>query len=469
MKPKKNRIRTTKNLLPNILAALATSFVVLSLGAAFGIMSGRGVFIGIISSALIPIVASFLSGSRIQCSGPTGPVTVITAGLVGVAASSGLPDSFINFTLLLSAVFVFLFGVFRLGNWIKFIPNVVISGFMTGIGFIIALSQFQILQTTWQQTPAIFTTTAIVVVLATVCMFVFPRLVKKYLPPKAQFLSGTLLTIITITGLSHLLDLDLPTVSLNIEQNIGSIAQFIQPIWSTNFLTTKTLWLAIFWALQLAFVMSLDTLMTSVVMDRMTGDTTKRNQELFCQSVSTGLISFIGGIPGSQATVRSVLILKEGATGRIASFLVGVFVLLQLFFFQGLLERIPKAVFIGVVLKIAYDIVDWKPLQLYWREIFSSQSPIKIFPLDEGELKGEQLRKNLKNFASRHNQDKIYVTNREIFFILGTAILTLISNLIIAVVAFTVLYQLGNHSIWKQNPIRDLQPTTETEGFEDED
>lgn len=447
---KKKSPSIVNTLLQNTLAALATSFVVLSLGAAFGIMSGRGVLIGILSSAIIPIVASFLSGSKIQCSGPTGPVTVITAGLVVAATSNGLSDGFINFTLLLSAILVFLFGIFRLGNWIRFIPKVIISGFMTGIGLIIAFSQFQVLQDFYQTQPTLFLSKISIVILSTICMFVFPILVKKHFPPKAQFFSGTLLTIIFITALTHLIGLDIPRISLRVEQNISSINDLIQPMWPTETLNINTISFALFWAIQLAFVMSLDTLMTSVVMDQMTGHKTKRNQELFCQSASTGLISLIGGIPGSQATVRSVLIYKEGATGRIASFLVGIFVLLHLLFFQGLINLIPTAVFIGVVIKIAYDIIDWKPLRLYAKEIFSDQSPL------------------IENHLSRHDEAKIYVTNREVVFILGTAIVTVTSNLIIAVIIFTAGYHLSNRYLWPNNPIRDLKPVTETEGFEDE-
>jgi SulP family sulfate permease len=249
-----------------------------------------------------------------------------------------------------------------------------------------------------------------------------------------------------------MLSLPIPTIDLGLSGgNIFSSKIFSFAIWDHSFASYEALKTALIWSLQLAFVMSLDTLMTSVVMDQKTGHTTAKNQELLCQSISTSCMAFIGGIPGAQATVRSVLIFKEGAHSRWSSFFLGIFVLLQLFFFRDLIELVPTAVFIGIVLKIAYDIADWTPIRLYVNEIFSRHSPL------------------LKKFTARHDEIKIYVTNREIAIIILTAGLTVVSNLFIAVATMTSLYYLGNKYFWPNNPIRDLQPQTETEGFIDED
>ena len=136
--------RNVKAELPqNILAALTVSFAAISLGAAFGLQSGRdnGIVIGILSAGLIAFVTSLLGGTRIQCSGPTAPMTTVTMA-VWAAATGAMaaqltsvgytPDHFMTVVLLLTAALLLIMAVFRLGKYITLVPAVVISGFMNG-------------------------------------------------------------------------------------------------------------------------------------------------------------------------------------------------------------------------------------------------------------------------------------------------------------------------------------------------
>ena len=141
--------RNVREELPqNILAALTVSFAAISLGAAFGLQSGRdnGIVIGILSAGLIAFVTSLLGGTRIQCSGPTAPMTTVTmtvwAAATGVLASqlataSYTADHFMTVVLLLTSALLMLMAVFRLGKYITLVPAVVISGFMNGIAILI--------------------------------------------------------------------------------------------------------------------------------------------------------------------------------------------------------------------------------------------------------------------------------------------------------------------------------------------
>merc|ERR1712113_1137216 len=89
---------------------------------------------------------------------------------------------------------------------------------------------------------------------------------------------------------------------------------------------------------------------------------TRQNQELCAQGVANGFVAFFGGIPGAQATIRSVLILNEGARTRVAGTMVGVFAILEMVALQNLVGKIPQAVFSGVLLKVGYDVFDYAPL-----------------------------------------------------------------------------------------------------------
>jgi SulP family sulfate permease len=130
--------------LQQLLPGLTVSFVAISLGAAFGVLSGRGALAGILSAGIIALITAAFGGTRIQCSGPTAPMTAVTVLLV-TAVGSGLlldhpdtdPDRFINLVLLLTGLTLIVVSLFRLGRFIRLIPKLVISGFMNGIAVLI--------------------------------------------------------------------------------------------------------------------------------------------------------------------------------------------------------------------------------------------------------------------------------------------------------------------------------------------
>ena len=179
----------------------------------------------------------------------------------------------------------------------------------------------------------------------------------------------------------------------------------------------------------------------------MSGEKTKQNKELFAQGLANGAISFVGGIPGAQATIRSVLMLKENASLRLSGIMVGVFILLEMILFQDLINMIPKAVFVGVLIKVGYDVFDFKPLRLYAKGVAKKRAMM------------------FKRFFSRHDDESIFVTNRELLMILGSAIITVTFDLNIAVASFTFIFYLHNKVFNRKNPMRDLVPEIETDAF----
>ena len=134
----------------NVIVGLAVSFVALSLGAALGILSGRGAAAGMVSAGIISLIVGVFGGTRVQCSGPTAPMSVVAAAVVGMAYDR-LPgivpgadaEHFINLTLLLTAGLLLMMGVLRLGRYITLVPNVVVSGFMNGIALLVWASQLR--------------------------------------------------------------------------------------------------------------------------------------------------------------------------------------------------------------------------------------------------------------------------------------------------------------------------------------
>ena len=137
-----------RNLIHNAVVGLAVSFVALSLGAAFGILSGRGAFAGMLSAGVIAVITSMLGGTRVQCSGPTAPMSVVAAVVISVAydkLSSQLPsvnpEHFVNAVFLMSGFLLVIMAILRIGRFITVVPNVVVSGFMNGIAVLIWIAQ----------------------------------------------------------------------------------------------------------------------------------------------------------------------------------------------------------------------------------------------------------------------------------------------------------------------------------------
>lgn len=445
-------------LLQNIMAGLTVSFVALSLGAAFGLLSGRGAFAGMLSAALIAGITAAFGGTRIQCSGPTGPMTAVTAVVVAyaydqllTALPSGNPEHFINLTIFLSGVILLVMALLRLGKFITYIPNVVVSGFMNGIAIIIWLDQVNKLFGTggkaafggaqWQNLLLMAVSAALV--------FGLPMLTKRVFPKYASLLSATFITIVVMTVFALVADFDAERVQLGASlKSWNDAVSLVATQWPTDW-SWNVIKLALPFALQLAILGYLDTLMTSLVVDKMTGEKTKANKELMAQGIAAATVAAVGGIPGAQATIRSVLIVKEKATWRFAGILVGVFALIEMIVFQDAINLIPQAVFAGILIKVGYDVFDWLPVRLYLKELW--QQPESL----------------LRKFFSRHDDEPIFVTNREILVIIGTTAVTVFWDLNVAVGVFTVLFYLNNFVFNKRNPMRDLQPVVETEGVED--
>ena len=446
----------TAELAKNLVAGLAVSFVAISLGAAFGILSERGAFAGILSAGVIALITAAFGGTRIQTSGPTAPMTAVMVMIVAFAASTrqyqgdGLleahpgadPVQFVNLVLILCGIILIVAAILRLGKFIQYVPKVVISGFMNGIAILIWVDQTKKLFGIGGQerVSGPLAHNVAVALAALAIAFAIPMLARRCGRFKSFVPPGTLVALIAVTIVVQLMSVDIQMVETEKVQNTVAawtavVKKNVPTDWSGDLLL-----LALPFAVQLAMLCYLDTLLTSLVVDKkMTEkfareERTKQNKELTAQGAANAAVACLGGIPGAQATIRSVLILNEGATWRIAGIAVGILVLIEMLIFQDYVSLIPVAVFTGILFKVGYDVFDWPPFVAYVKRLF------------------------------RRPTGPIDVSHAEMFFIAGTAAVTLIKDLNTAVVAFTILFYLLRIKF----KIPDLEPV-ETEGVTAED
>ncbi|HRW29545.1 MAG: SulP family inorganic anion transporter [Alphaproteobacteria bacterium] len=333
---------------------LTSAIVALPLALAFGVASGLGPTAGLIGAIVLGFFASLLGGTPLQISGPTGPMTVIVAGLA-LKYNGNLEIIFS--IIILCGIIQSLFGVFRLGAYVNYVPLPVISGFMTGIGSIIILMQLlpvlgdysnhNGLQEIIAAIPAALENSHAPSLSFGLVTFLFvkffPKNLSGYIPPQ-------LLALTAGTAIAAYYFPDLKT--------IGEISTSMPEL--RNFSPTYNLLPEIITAsFMLALLGSIDTLLTSTVADKITKTRHDSDKELIAQGIGNALVGFVGGLPGAGATMRTVVNIKAGAKTRLSGMLHSVIMLIVVVFLGTIAEKIPLCILAGILLKVGIDIIDW--------------------------------------------------------------------------------------------------------------
>ena len=371
----------TNNIKGDIFGGVTAGIVALPLALAFGIQAfggindpaaaSMGALAGLVGATLLGFFAALFGGTHSQISGPTGPMTVITAALVSAAwtASSG------NFTAVLIAMamagifcglFQILFGLIRIGKYVRYIPYPVLSGFMSGIGVIIILQQ--IYPMIGKKSPVStldmiinfpgvcadgVSIMALIMALGTIAIIILlPRLTKK--------IPATLVALIVMTVISIFCSFDAALTIGNIPAGLPMpfFAKEGIDLSSINWLTTIEA--AIVPGLTLAGLGSIDTLLTSVVADNITKTKHDPNQELIGQGIGNALAGVFCGIAGAGATMRTVVNVKSGGRTQISGMVHALFLLAILLGLGSLVKYVPLSVLAGILITVGWGIIDFR-------------------------------------------------------------------------------------------------------------
>ncbi len=352
-----------KNLKGDIFGGLTAGIVALPLALAFGVQSGLGASAGLYGAMVLGLFAAIFGGTKTQISGPTGPMTVVSATVVSIAiAKYGSIDQawgVIVLTFLLSGMFQIVFGLLKIGKYIKYIPYPVLSGFMSGIGIIIIV--FQVFPVLGFASPAtiidvfrelpsalsISNTTSVLLALGTiVVIYAFP-LINKVIP-------STLVALILMTLVSAFFALNTPLIG-EMPSGLPSLK-----IASLAHLSLSDLSMVFLPAFTLAGLGTIDTLLTSVVADNITRTKHKSNQELIGQGIGNIASSLIGGIPGAGATMRTVVNVKSGGRTKLSGVVHAILLMLIVLGLGKYVAFIPLAALAGILITVGISIIDTK-------------------------------------------------------------------------------------------------------------
>lgn len=346
------------NIKQNLLGGITAAVIALPLGLAFGVASGLGATAGIYGAIILGFFASLFGGTPSQISGPTGPMTVvIAAAVISLNGDIGLIVS----TILLAGIFQILFGISRVGKFVQFIPYPVISGFMSGIGIIIIILQINpylglssdasivhILISLPSNILDANPSASIIATATMLIMFFTPSKISKVIP-------NPLIALVIITPISVYFNLDIDTIG----EIPAVLPSFIMPTIDLQHYTT-----VISLAFTLAVLGMIDTLLTSIVADSITGTKHKPNKELIGQGIGNALCALTGSLPGAGATMRTVINIKSGGTHKISGITHSLILLGIVVFLAPLASQIPLAILAGILIKVGVDILDYRFLSI---------------------------------------------------------------------------------------------------------
>lgn len=369
----------TNNIKGDVFGGITAGIVALPLALAFGIQafggvdspgaSSMGALAGLVGATLLGFFAALFGGTHSQISGPTGPMTVITASIVsGAWASSQGNISAVLLSMSLAGIFCglfqVLFGLIRIGKYVRYIPYPVLSGFMSGIGVIIILQQLYPI--VGKKSPAStldmilnfpatiaegISVPALLLGLACIALIILVPKVTKKVP-------ATLVALVVVTVVSLFTGLDSALT-------IGNIPAGLPMPFFTKVQLDGIDWMVVIKAslvpgLTLAGLGSIDTLLTSVVADNITKTKHNSNQELIGQGIGNAVAGLFCGLAGAGATMRTVVNVKSGGRTQLSGMIHAALLLAILLGLGSLVKYVPLSVLAGILITVGWGIIDFR-------------------------------------------------------------------------------------------------------------
>jgi len=349
----RSRPLTLANVRGDLFGGLTAAVVALPLALAFGVASGAGPVAGLYGAICVGLFAALFGGTPAQISGPTGPMTIVSATVFTHFA--GQPA--VAFTVvMLAGLFQVGFGLLKLGRFVNLMPYPVISGFITGVGVILILMQ---LDPFLGYVPAGSVANAITVL---------PR---DLLAPNAQAVLVGLLALGTVLMPPNRLTRLVPAPLLAIvgatllgllaggAPTLGAIPSGL-PAWQWPELDFPQLNEMLVYAAVLAALGAIDSLLTSLVADNVTRTFHDSDRELVGQGIGNLAAGLFGGIPGAGATIRTLANVHAGGRTPLSGAIHAMVLLAVTLGLGPLVGHIPVAALAGILIKVGIDVIDWR-------------------------------------------------------------------------------------------------------------
>lgn len=363
-----------KHIRGDLFGGITAGIVALPLALAFGAQTELGAISGLYGAIGLGLFAALFGGTAVQISGPTAPMTVVSAVVIAESIkNAGSLEAALP--IILAVFFVaglmqITMGLLRIGKYIRYIPYPVVSGFMTGIGVIIIIGQIfplfgaaapsggplEVLKSLHTLPGKIDWDAVILSVVAITLVYLAPRIIKK--------VPGTLIALLAVSFLGFFFFRgDVTIISDASGGRMPGGFPSLHPELFSPLLDASNWRLILGYALTLSALGAIDTLLTSIVADNITKTRHNSNQELVGQGIGNVAAAFIAGLPGAGATMRTVINANSGGKTKLSGVIAALLLLAILLGVGPLVGQVPNAVLAGILLTVGISIIDYKGLK----------------------------------------------------------------------------------------------------------
>ncbi|MBN8550092.1 MAG: STAS domain-containing protein [Deltaproteobacteria bacterium] len=341
----------------DLIAGITVGLVALPLAMAFAIASGVPPQAGLYTAIVAGFLISALGGSRTQIGGPTGAFVIVVYGIIAQYGMDGLYTC-----TCMAGVILVIMGLGKFGTAVKFIPRPVVIGFTNGIAILIVSTQLKdffglaIDKTHGDfigRIAAVFHTFGTLNVAATslsVLALAALILIRNYLPR----IPGPIVVLIFGTAAAALFDLPVQTIHSQFGDIPRGLPEFHIPTFRSDLFFTL-----LSPAITVAMLGAIESLLSAVVADRMSGDKHNSNMELFAQGVANMASPLFGGLPATGAIARTATNIRSGASTPVAGMVHALTLLVILLLGAPLAGHIPLGILAAILLIVAYNMGEW--------------------------------------------------------------------------------------------------------------
>jgi SulP family sulfate permease len=336
----------------DILSGLTVALALVPEAVAFAFVAGVAPLVGLYAAFLVGLITAVIGGRPGMISGATGALAVVMVALV---AEHGVEYLFA--TVVLMGLIQILVGVLRLGKFIRMVPHPVMLGFVNGLAIVIFLAQlnnFQIKdagQSQWLEGSALWTMLGLVVMTMAIIHF---------LPKLTKAIPSSLAAILAVTLVVIGLNMESRTVG-DLASIAGGFPEFHIPMVP---LSWETLAIIFPYAVILAAIGLIESLLTLSLIDEITDTRGRGNKECVGQGVANTVTGFFGGMGGCAMIGQSMINVNSGGRGRLSGISAALFLLMFILFASGLIEMIPLAALTGVMFMVVIGTFEWSSLRI---------------------------------------------------------------------------------------------------------
>jgi len=351
----------------DILSGLTVALALVPEAVAFAFVAGTSPIVGLYGAFMMGLVTSVFGGRPGMISGATGAMAVVMVHLVSEGNALGGSDSmglqYLFAALLLTGIIQIFAGLFRLGKFVRMIPYPVMMGFVNGLAIVIFISQLGMFksQGEWLQGVSLYTIMGLVAVTMLIMIFL-PMLTKKI---PAALTAIVVVSLVVIFG-----ELETETVRSFIVANGGEgikarLPSFQFPLIS---LSLETLFFIAPYALILAAIGLIESLMTLNLIDELTDSHGSGNRECVAQGAGNLVNGLFGGMGGCAMIGQSIINIKSGGRGRLSGITASLALLFFILFGSNYIEQVPIAALVGVMFMVVIGTFAWSSFKV-WNKV----------------------------------------------------------------------------------------------------